>query len=43
VREVVLMPAEPDDTTGWLLAITTGEFRANLSGIAPSGKAYFDL
>jgi type II secretory pathway pseudopilin PulG len=43
VREVVLMPAEPDDSSGWLLSILTGEFRANVSGIAPSGKAYFDL
>jgi general secretion pathway protein G len=43
VKEVVVMPSVPDDTTGWLLAISTGEFRANVSGTAPSGKAYYDL
>jgi prepilin-type N-terminal cleavage/methylation domain-containing protein len=43
VKEVVLMPAAPDETTGWLLSITSGDFRANVAGIAPSGKAYFDL
>jgi prepilin-type N-terminal cleavage/methylation domain-containing protein len=43
VKEVVVMPSVPDDTTGWLLAISSGEFRANVSGTAPSGKAYYDL
>jgi len=43
VREVVDMPAGPDDSTGWVFAIRTGDFRANLSGNAPSGKAWFDL
>jgi uncharacterized membrane protein len=43
VKEVVAIPTTPDDTTGWVLVITTGEFRANVSGMAPSGKAYYDL
>ena len=43
VREVVDMPAAPDDTTGWVYATRSGEFRANLGGDAPSGKAWFDL
>jgi prepilin-type N-terminal cleavage/methylation domain-containing protein len=43
VREVVDMPAAPDDSTGWVYAIRTGDFRANLSGNAPSGKPWFDL
>lgn len=42
VREVVTMPDAPDDSTGWIYALTTGEFRANVSGTAPSGKYYFD-
>jgi hypothetical protein len=37
------LPAVPDDTTGWLLEIPSGEVRANVAGIAPSGKAYYDL
>jgi prepilin-type N-terminal cleavage/methylation domain-containing protein len=43
VKEVTELPAAPDDTTGWLLEIPSGEVRANVAGIAPSGKAYFDL
>jgi hypothetical protein len=43
VKEVLEMPSAPDDSSGWLLVISTGEFRANVSGTAPSGKAYFDL
>ena len=43
VREVVDMPAAADDSTGWVYAISTGDFRANLSGTAPSGKPWFDL
>lgn len=43
VKEVVTMPSEPDGSSGWLLALSNHEFRANVPGIAPSGKAYFDL
>jgi len=43
VREVVDMPAAPDDSTGWVYASRTGEFRANVRGTAPSGKPWFDL
>jgi hypothetical protein len=43
VEEVTAMPAAPDGTSGWLLAIPSGEVRANVSGLAPSGKSYFDL
>ena len=43
VREVVTMPAQPDGTSGWLLSLSNHEFRANVAGLAPSGKAWFDL
>jgi general secretion pathway protein G len=43
VKEVVTMPASPDGSSGWLLAISNHEFRANVAGTAPSGKAWFDL
>ena len=43
VREVADMPAAPDGSTGWVYARRTGEFRANVGGTAPSGKAWFDL
>lgn len=43
VKEVVTMPAQPDGTSGWLLALSNHEFRANVAGLAPSGKAWFDL
>jgi prepilin-type N-terminal cleavage/methylation domain-containing protein len=43
VKEVTAMPAAPDDSTGWLLELPSAEVRANVGGLAPSGKAYFDL
>jgi prepilin-type N-terminal cleavage/methylation domain-containing protein len=43
VREVVTMPAGPDDSTAWVYALSTGDFRANMSGTGPSGKPFFDL
>jgi prepilin-type N-terminal cleavage/methylation domain-containing protein len=43
VKEVVVMPAAPDGSSGWLLVLSNHELRANITGIAPSGKAYFDL
>ena len=43
VKEVVTMPDGPDGSSGWVLALSNHEFRANVVGIAPSGKAYFDL
>jgi prepilin-type N-terminal cleavage/methylation domain-containing protein len=43
VREVVTMPDAPDDSSAWIYAISDGDFRANLSGQAPSGKDWFDL
>lgn len=32
-----------DDTTGWIYQPLTGRLRANSTGSAPSGKAYYDF
>jgi type II secretory pathway pseudopilin PulG len=42
-KNVTSMPADADDTTGWIYMPTTGELRANTDGVGPSGSDYFDL
>ncbi len=34
---------DPDDSTGWVFFGATGDFRANTSATAPSGKAVWEL
>jgi general secretion pathway protein G len=40
---VATMPSGPSGTDGWMYCNTTGEFRANTAGTAPSGELYFNL
>jgi hypothetical protein len=40
---VSIMPDDPIGGGGWIYCPQTGEFRANILGVAPSGKRYFDL
>ena len=42
-KNVVTMPADADDATGWIYMPLTGELRANTGGTGPSGTDYFDL
>lgn len=43
VRITSLMPSAPTGDEGWIYAKTTGDFRLNQTGNAPSGAAWFDL
>ncbi len=42
-KTVPTMPPGPCGSEAWIYATDTGELRANVPGIAPSGTAYFDL
>jgi len=37
------LPSSPNDSSGWYYDDSTGEIRANSTGIAPSGIKYIDL
>jgi general secretion pathway protein G len=40
---VATMPTSPTGATGWIYCTNSGEIRANNTGNAPSGAAYFSL
>ncbi|HTE05134.1 MAG TPA: type II secretion system protein [Planctomycetota bacterium] len=40
---VATMPTSPTGATGWIYCSTSGEIRANNTGNAPSGAAFFGL
>ena len=40
---VLSMPASAPGGTAWIYATNSGELRANVAGVAPSGTDYFDL
>ncbi len=43
VTHVATMPSSPDGSSGWLYDTVTGDLRANVDGIGPSGTSYFGL
>ena len=43
VRIKSSMPSDPEGSEGWIYAKDNGDFRANVSGAAPSGTNWFDL
>jgi len=43
VTIVDVMPGEPTDDGGWIYCPTTGEFRANLTGLDSWGNRLFDF
>lgn len=43
IADADTFPAAPDDSSGWLYQPLTGRIRANSSGTAPSGTAYFNF
>ena len=43
VITVVKMPDGPTGTSGWIYALTDGDFRANVSGTASSDVPYFEM
>ena len=43
VVTVVTMPDAPIGTSGWIYALSNGDFRANVSGMASSDVPFFDM